>query len=253
MLLSLRKNGLTSLFKEVRVFKEGGIFVCHDKGHNTQSMFGDRKGATKKLCDKDFAERLGELSGAICLKTLVALGNDGQLFRKFFGAVRAIFCFCGSFLAPDMYWRDLGGGLLFQSARISLNGAAPPWSSERPGSLLLSLGGCHPDRRLGPILGPSRSHPESEVVPSRFAMFFFTVFRTHPGPEVGAIPAGPGPILLPSVPYGVGPGRAETKCFVTIGASQMTTKFLTIKFAEFPNFIVMEFLRKNSVFGPILP
>ena len=37
--------------------------------------FGDRKGTTKKLCDKDFAERSGELSGAICLKTLVLLGN----------------------------------------------------------------------------------------------------------------------------------------------------------------------------------
>ena len=28
----------------------------------------------------------------------------------------------------------------------------------------------------------------------------FTVFRTHPGPEVGAILARPGPILVPSVP-----------------------------------------------------
>ena len=37
---------------------------------------GDRKGTTKKLCDKDFAERSGELSGAICRKTLVLLGND---------------------------------------------------------------------------------------------------------------------------------------------------------------------------------
>ena len=34
------------------------------------------------------------------------------------------------------------------------------------------LWGCHPDPRLGPILGPSRSHPGSEVVPSRFAMCF---------------------------------------------------------------------------------
>ena len=32
-------------------------------------IFGDRKGATKKLCDKDFAKPSGELSGAICLKT----------------------------------------------------------------------------------------------------------------------------------------------------------------------------------------
>ena len=37
---------------------------------------GDRKGTTKKLCDEDFAERSGELSGAICLKALVLLGND---------------------------------------------------------------------------------------------------------------------------------------------------------------------------------
>ena len=34
---------------------------------------GDRKGTTKKLRDKDCAERSGELSGAICLKTLVLL------------------------------------------------------------------------------------------------------------------------------------------------------------------------------------
>ena len=34
------------------------------------------------------------------------------------------------------------------------------------------LWGCHPDPRLGPILGPSRSHPGSEGVPSRFAMCF---------------------------------------------------------------------------------
>ena len=41
---------------------------------------GHRKGNTKKLRDKDLAERSGELSGAICLKTLVLLGNDqGEL------------------------------------------------------------------------------------------------------------------------------------------------------------------------------
>ena len=39
-------------------------------------IVGDRKGTTKKLCDKDFAERSGELSGAICPKTLVLPGND---------------------------------------------------------------------------------------------------------------------------------------------------------------------------------
>ena len=39
-------------------------------------IVGDRKGTTKKLCDKDFAERSGELSAVICLKTLVSLDND---------------------------------------------------------------------------------------------------------------------------------------------------------------------------------
>ena len=69
---------------------------------------------------------------------------------------------------------------------------------------------------------PSRpspgSYPGPVQVPSRVRggpvqirhVLCFTVFRTHPGPEVGAIPARPGPILLPSVPYRIGPGRAET-------------------------------------------
>ena len=39
------------------------------------------------LCDKDFAELSGELSGAICLKYLVLLVNDLNLFRQFFRAV----------------------------------------------------------------------------------------------------------------------------------------------------------------------
>ena len=61
-------------------------------------LVADRKGTTKKLCDKDFAERSGEFSGAICLKTLVLLGNDLvtpsncsenslALFVRFFGFV----------------------------------------------------------------------------------------------------------------------------------------------------------------------
>ena len=37
---------------------------------------GDRKGTTKKLRDKDFAERSGELYGAMCLEALVVLGNN---------------------------------------------------------------------------------------------------------------------------------------------------------------------------------
>ena len=72
---------------------------------NHKKQFGDRKGATKKLCDKDFAERSGELSGAICLKTLVLLGNDLAtpsncsedslvLFVRFFGFVGPFWLLC---------------------------------------------------------------------------------------------------------------------------------------------------------------
>ena len=43
--------------------------------------------------------------------------------------------------------------------------------------------------------------------------------------------------------------RVSVSRLFKIGASQMTTKFLTKKFAKFPNFIVMEFPRKNSVLG----
>ena len=64
--------------------------------------FSWRQKRYQKLCDKDFAERSGELSGAICLKTLVLLDNPIELFRKFFCAVRANFRLCGSFLAPDL-------------------------------------------------------------------------------------------------------------------------------------------------------
>ena len=37
------------------------------RGHFAQDLVGDRKGTAKRLCDKDFAERSGELSGVICL------------------------------------------------------------------------------------------------------------------------------------------------------------------------------------------
>ena len=78
------------------------------------------------------------------------------------------------------------------------------------------LRGYHPDPRLGPILGPSRSHPGPEGVPSRFAMCFrFAMwlvlqhFRPiqvprwgHPGPSCSRAPR-------------VGPGRAETDFLAT--------------------------------------
>ena len=53
----------------------------------------DRKGTPKNFCDKEFAELSGALSGEICLKTIALLGSALELFRKFFGAVCAIFGF----------------------------------------------------------------------------------------------------------------------------------------------------------------
>ena len=63
--------------------------------------------------------------------------------------------------------------------------------------------GCHPDPRLDPVLGPSRSHPGSEAVPSRFAMCF--VFQ-HFGPI--QVPRwGPSrPVLVPSCSRAFLPG-----------------------------------------------
>ena len=55
----------------------------------------------KNLCDKDFAELSVERSGSNCLKTLVLLGSALELFRKFLGAVRAIFWLWGSFLVLE--------------------------------------------------------------------------------------------------------------------------------------------------------
>ena len=48
-------------------------------------------------------ELWGEFSGTICLPTLVLLGSALELFRKFFGAVRAIFWLWGSCLAPEKW------------------------------------------------------------------------------------------------------------------------------------------------------
>ena len=69
-----------------------------------------------------------------------------------------------------------------------------------------------PGSYLGPVQVPSRVR--GGPVQIRHVLCF-TVFRTHPGPEVRAIPARPGPILLPSVPYRIGPGRAETDFLAT--------------------------------------
>ena len=63
-------------------------------------FFMGQKRYPKNLCDKDFAEHSGELSGATCLKPLFywrLTANPLELFRKCFGAVRATFWLCESF------------------------------------------------------------------------------------------------------------------------------------------------------------
>ena len=82
-----------------------------------------------------------------------------------------------------------------------------------------------------PSLG---SYPGPVQVPSRVRggpvqirhVLCFTVFRTHPGPEVAAIPARPGPILLASVPSRIGPGRAETDFLATSDTNCHMTSLL---------------------------
>ena len=51
----------------------------------------DKKSTPKNLCGKDLAELSSELSGAICLKTLVLPGSALELFRKFFVGFGVLF------------------------------------------------------------------------------------------------------------------------------------------------------------------
>ena len=65
------------------------------------ALFRDRKGTPKNFSDKDFTELSGELSGAICLKTLVLMGSDRQPPR----IVQKIIWRCScDFLALGFFW-----------------------------------------------------------------------------------------------------------------------------------------------------
>ena len=67
--------------------------------------FGDRKGTTIKNSMTKNLPNVWVIFCAICLNTLVLLGNDpvtpSNCSEEFLGAVCAIFWFCESFLAPD--------------------------------------------------------------------------------------------------------------------------------------------------------
>ena len=43
------------------------------------------RGTIKNLCVKDFAKLSDEFSGAICVETLVLLGDALRLFRRYLG------------------------------------------------------------------------------------------------------------------------------------------------------------------------
>ena len=61
-----------------------------------REVSGDRKGITKTLCDKDFAERSGEPSGAICHKPLwywAMTRSPSNCSEKSLRLVRAMFLF----------------------------------------------------------------------------------------------------------------------------------------------------------------
>ena len=64
-------------------------------------VIGDRKTTPKNFCDKDFAELPGELSGAICLKTLVLMGNDQQPPRI---VQKILWCCSCDFLALGFFF-----------------------------------------------------------------------------------------------------------------------------------------------------
>ena len=84
--------------------------------------------------------------------------------------------------------------------------------------------GCPPDPRLGPILGPSSSHPGSEGVPSRFAMcFVFQHFvpRSRGGGRPGPSWSHPGRERS----FWIGPGPAETDFLATSDWRNEAEKF----------------------------
>ena len=60
-------------------------------------MSQGQKRYPKERVQQRFAELSGELSGGICVKTLVLSGSVLELFREVVSAVRAIFWRWGSF------------------------------------------------------------------------------------------------------------------------------------------------------------
>ena len=94
------QNCLVALLKPWRLVAVSAVLLV-----NMYVLSQGQKRYPKELVRPRLCRKLsGELAGAICLKILVLLGNPLELFRQFFGAVRAFggggyWC---SFLALDL-------------------------------------------------------------------------------------------------------------------------------------------------------
>ena len=94
-------NTVVAIVGRVRMQPESFVGACLAsccKPNHDGAMY------PKELCDKDFAELSGELSGAISLKTLVFVGSALELFRTCFGTVHAILGRWGCYLALEFHW-----------------------------------------------------------------------------------------------------------------------------------------------------
>ena len=114
----------------------------------------------------------------------------------------------------------------------------------------------------GPLPLPHSMPPNSDRSLSYPSPETETIARLSPSWTTQSLGYPPSQLVGINLFLGGGWGRTKTKdAFFTcncglfsygssflLTGSQMTTKFLTIKFANFPNFIVMEFPRKTSVF-----
>ena len=93
---------------------------------------------------KSLPERWGELSGAICLKTLVLQGNDRATPRNCSENSLVLFvrCFwlCGSFLAPDRLSKSKGRGSDAPKFAPSHRGSDQPYRNKHTQICDLSLG-----------------------------------------------------------------------------------------------------------------
>ena len=68
----LRNRSLAAMRRGFGVLS-GSAAVCAQEHHNIRSL-RDSQGTPKNLCEEAFAELSGELSGAICLRTLAFIG-----------------------------------------------------------------------------------------------------------------------------------------------------------------------------------